>query len=452
MSKRPKQTKQVLRKLDDGLLMRRATAQDGQALADFNASIFPNRDEGEDPELIRAWTLDLLTRPHPTFLPEDYILVEDTRSGKVVSALNLISQTWSYEGIPFKVGRPELVGTHPEYRERGLIRAQFEEIHRLSAKKGQVVQAITGIPYYYRLFGYEMALSLGGGRLGYPPHVPRLPDGEVEPFRVRPAGEADLAFISELYEIANQRYPLSCLRDLEDWRYELAGKLPKNVNRSELRVIEERDGRLVGYLAHSHFNWAQGVTLVATAYEIIPHYPWAAVTPSVIRYLKAVGEAQAQAGGQEPFGAWGFWLGEEHPVYQVIKERLPRVRKPYAWYMRVADLPGFLRLVAPALEKRLEASTYAGHSGELKLTFYREGLRMVFEQGKLVSVEAWKPEPGNGSGDAAFPNLTFLQLLFGFRSIEELDYAFPDCIIGEAAWGLLGVLFPRKPSNVWGIT
>jgi hypothetical protein len=344
------------------------------------------------------------------------------------------------------------VGTHPEYRDRGLIRAQFEEIHRLSAEKGQVVQAITGIPYYYRLFGYEMALSLGGGRLGYPPHVPRLKDEQVEPFRVRPAAEADLVFITDLYNIATQRYPLRCLRDLETWRYELAGKSLKNVNRSELRVIEDQDGRLVGYLAHSHFNWAQGVTLAATAYEVIPKVSWAAVSPSVIRYLKATGEAQAQAGGQEPFGAWGFWLGEQHPIYQVIKDRLPRVRKPYAWYMRVADLPGFLRLVTPALEKRLEASTYAGHSGELKLTFYRDGLRMVFEQGKLVSVDAWKPEPGKGSGDAAFPNLTFLQLVFGFRSVEELDYAFPDCFVGENAWGVLEALFPRKPSDVWGIT
>jgi hypothetical protein len=36
--------------------------------------------------------------------------------------MNLISQIWAYEGIPFGVGRPELVGTLPEYRNRGLVR------------------------------------------------------------------------------------------------------------------------------------------------------------------------------------------------------------------------------------------------------------------------------------------------------------------------------------------
>ena len=61
--------------------------------------------------------------------------------------MNLISQTWAYEGIPFEVGRPELVGTLPEYRNRGLVRAQFEEVHRWSAARGELVQGITGIPY-----------------------------------------------------------------------------------------------------------------------------------------------------------------------------------------------------------------------------------------------------------------------------------------------------------------
>src|SRR5260370_563284 len=92
-----------------------------------------------------------------------HALVEDTRNGAIVSSINLINQTWSYEGIPFKVGRPELVGTLPDYRQRGLIRKQFEVLHAWSAERGQKLQAITGIPFYYRQFGYEFAVSMGSG-------------------------------------------------------------------------------------------------------------------------------------------------------------------------------------------------------------------------------------------------------------------------------------------------
>ena len=34
---------------------------------------------------------------------------------------------------------------------------------------------------------------------------------------------------------------------------------------------------------------------------------------------------------------------------------LPRIRKPYAWYLRVPDIAGFLDTITPVLEQRLAA-------------------------------------------------------------------------------------------------
>ena len=191
---------------------------------------------------------------------------------------------------------------------------------------------------------------------------------------------------------------------------------------------------------------------VATAYEIKTGISWAVVTPSVIRYLKATGETYAAQEEKEDFGSFGFWLGSQHPVYEVISEKLPRVRKPYAWYLRVPDSVGFLQHVSPFLEERLARSPFTGHTGELKLTFYRNGLKLVFEEG-LLKVEAWKPTPHGHSGDAAFPDRTFLQLLFGYRSIQELDFAYADCWYkNDEALGLINALFPKEPSDVWPIS
>jgi hypothetical protein len=159
--------KKVLRDLGDGLMLRQATLDDTSALVDFNARLHYDGDDGKLDERIGAWTRDLMEKPHPTFQVGDFTIVEDTTSGSIVSTMNLISQTWSYAGIPIKVGRPELVGTALEYRNRGLVRAQFEVIHQWSRARGEILQGITGIPYYYRIFGYEMALSLGGGRAGF---------------------------------------------------------------------------------------------------------------------------------------------------------------------------------------------------------------------------------------------------------------------------------------------
>jgi hypothetical protein len=442
----------ILRDLGSGLILRRATNADSEALTAFNARIHGNFEKGEPDDRVGIWTRDLMDRPHPTFQPGDFTIVEDTAAGEIISSLNLISQTWTYEDISFGVGRPELVGTHPNYRNRGLIRAQFEVIHQWSSERGEKVQAITGIPYYYRIYGYEMSLELGGGRMGYKPLIPKLPEGKVEPYRVRPAVEEDLAFIHELYEKSSQRSLVSCVWDESLWRYELNGKSPKNVNRLELRIIETRNGDPLGFLTHPPYNW--GPSMVATGYELKSGVSYAAVTPSIIRYLQTTGEAYfARDKGKDEFGAYGFWLGSEHPVYEVIPERLPRVRKPYAWYMRVPDLPGFLHHITPVLERRLARSPLDGHSGEIKITFYRSGLKLTLESGRLVGIEAWEPAPVGHAGDVAFPELTFLQLLFGYRSLDELKYAFADCWTeGDEPAAVLNALFPKKASNVMGIT
>ncbi len=443
----------ILSDLGDGLVLRRSTPADADALADFNASLHSDDGPDQPDERLGAWTRDLLSLPHPSFDAGDFTIVEDTGSGAIVSSLNIISQVWSYAGVEFKVGRPELVGTLPEYRNRGLVRAQFGTIHDWSAARGEMLQAITGIPYYYRQFGYEMALDLGGGRLGYLPQVPKLKEDEQEPYRIRPARLDDIPLISELYDLGCRRSLVSCVWGEAEWRYELQGKSQQNINRAELRIIETQAGEAVGIIAHPYFSWAKGVTLAVYLYELKPGVSWAQVTPSMVRYLKSTGEEYARQLGKEPFGVFGFWLGSEHPVYKVFKDRLPRVRLPYAWYLRLPDIPRFLQHIQPVLQRRLESSPYAGHSGELKLTFYRQGLKLAFEGGTIAAIEPWSPTPLGHSGDAGFPGLSFLQLLFGYRSFEQLDAAFADCWSeSDDAAGLLEALFPRQASDVWPVS
>jgi hypothetical protein len=130
----------------------------------------------------------------------------------------------------------------------------------------------------------------------------------------------------------------------------------------------------------------------------------------------------------------------------------------------VADVAAFLRAVAPALERRLAASPCAGHTGVLTLGFYTHGARLTLERGTLAGIEAWRPdvtvrglEFGRSSSDprrplAMFPDRTFLQLLFGYRALDELEAMFADCVVRTTeARALLNALFPKRPSDVWPV-
>ena len=236
--------------LGDGLVLRQATADDTEAAAEFQAQVHLPHTSAES---FRIWTRDLMTGALPGFQPGDFTLVEDTGTGAIVSILNLIPQTWSYGGVEISVGRIELVSTHPDYRRRGLVRAQMDAVH-------------------------------------------------------------------------------------------------------------------------------------------------------------------------------------------------------------VPDIAGFLRHVTPVLERRVAGSAVAGCSGTLTIGFVDHGVDLSFGSGRLTKVErVARPRKGgswlnSGTCDAFFPGLVFLQLLFGFRAADELEYAVPDCDIGSPETRrLLGALFPKQPSYVWGI-
>jgi predicted acetyltransferase len=237
-------TQKFLRDLGDGLILRRSTPAEAEPLADFCGRIHSDDGPEKPDSHIAAWARDLIARPHPTFHADDFTVIAEASTGRIVSALNMIPQTWMYEGISFGVGRPELVGTLPEYRNRGLVRIQFEEIHKWSSERGDLVQAITGIPYYYRLFGYEMTLDLGSRRFGYEGNVPKLKEDEPEPYHIRRATQIDLPFVAQVYQQASARYEVICQRTPEIWKYELDGQSFDNANHYEIMLIEDSKANL----------------------------------------------------------------------------------------------------------------------------------------------------------------------------------------------------------------
>jgi hypothetical protein len=151
-----------------------------------------------------------------------------------------------------------------------------------------------------------------------------------------------------------------------------------------------------------------------------------------------------------PASKIAFGLEGAHPVYDALGS-MATVEAPYGWYVRVPDLPLFIRHIAPVLERRLAGSVTSGYTGELRFDFYRGGLRLAFEQGRLTVAEPWsvRAERWGPKPQAGFPPLVFLQLLFGRRSLADLRYAFPDAWTdGEEPRALLETLFPTQPSWV----
>lgn len=428
--------------LGDGLILRTATPDDTDALAKFNAANLGN--DPIDEAFVGAWTRDLISETHPAVGPTNVFIVEDTRARKIVSSLCLIPQMWTYGGIPFGVGRTEAVSTDPDYRNRGLVRELFKALHAKSEALGHLVQGVTGIPYFYRQFGYEYAIDLGGGKQTLFASLPTLKESEPEPYRLRAMTVDDIPFAARLYARDGARSLVVCPRDESFWRFLLTGYSPDSFEYRHYRIIETTDGRAMGYLSASPETWWNHfLGVVEIAFD--EGAPVRAAMPAVLRALKVIVDAQG-AQQKKDLGGIMFACGREHPVYEAVPELFTRARTPSGWFIRVPDVPKFIRHIAPVLESRLAQSTMAEYTGEIKLNEYRGGLRLAFENGRLTNVQAWTPVVKEADG--GFPPLVFLQLLFGRHAIIELREFYPDVWAKDDAAVLLGALFPKQSSCV----
>jgi hypothetical protein len=141
------------RDLGDGLVLRWSTSGDTEAVVQLVSHVFREREDALPNVSLGHLIGELMSGTHPLMGPGDFALVEDRNrpDRPLVGCTCLWRHTWEYEGVPFKIGRPEIVASDPAYRHRGLVRALFEIIHARSESEGHLAQAITGIPYFYRL-------------------------------------------------------------------------------------------------------------------------------------------------------------------------------------------------------------------------------------------------------------------------------------------------------------
>ena len=439
------------RDLGEGLLLRWSTSKDAERVASLHSSVFRSAQAAPPNAIVAAWTRDLMSGRHPLCTPDAFAVVEDKYSGAIVAAAGLLSQIWDYDGLSFSVGRPELVATALEYRHRGLIRSIFALLHARSAARGDLALGIVGNEYYYRQFGYEYALDLGGSRTISLSAIPDLAAGESEPYQLRDAVWADLPLVLQLYDRERTGRLVSAHADERLWGWTLDGISPQSTEgfRTQLIVAasssEAGSARIVGYVlpGRSQDDAAQFIW----GLSIEPGVSLVAVLPSVLRALRV--QALQTPGPDMPAVAnLRFALGRTHPVYDVLEDTYRPARKaPYAWYVRVPDLPVLIRHLAPSLERRLSGSVADGYTGELTLDFYRGGLRLVLKNGRISRAENWKIGPWEHA-TAGFPPLVFLQLLFGHRSLDELGASFPDVWTDPDVAPVLRALFPRQVSRV----
>ncbi len=415
----------IPRELNGGLTLRLAgSQQDIERIAALHALVF------EPPAA--AATLGLVAR-YPGLQRQDFCLVEDRASGQVVSSICLVPTTWLYEGLPLKVGELGIVATHPDYRRRGLIREQMGWFEAQLHEREYDLASISGIPFFYRQFGYEYILPMGPTYQLWPDQVPNPAAGE-EKALVRPAGAEDMPLLLEFLAAASQGLALAVVRDPAVW---LNQDDPAREDEEALDTYLVREaGRPSGYfrLRRRETRDCEGVFLVEA---------W---LPSERACLAALRLASELAPTRRFTKAIYLAAPPSSLLARLAQYLGARPLETYAWQIRIPDAARFLRHIAPALEKRLAASFLAGYNGDLRFDLYTETIELRFEQGHLAGVCSPGPQEDRR---LHMPWWVAWQLWLGYRSRQELTAWYPDAHVEVPIQPLIDVLFPKRESWIY---
>ena len=437
--------------LRDGLILRsisEGVESDRANMGKFYAEVFGEEGE-EDAPALEGWTHDLLSDEHPQTTADDFwVVVDPAKEDKIVSAVLLIPQTWSYYGVQLGMGRVELVATHKDYRHRGLVRALFDAAHARSAELGHVMQGVTGIPHYYRRFGYTMAVDLGGRARMPMAVVPKRKDDEKPKYTFRRATDADIPNLLKWDEGFRRKFTLSTVYNADMWRFELNHRSKGTPMYKHVHIISNQSGEDVGYIvlqASDYWSMTR-----CSSYVLDRKASYLDTIDDVLRYMKSFAENYYADHEKDAPNLLGF-DDNMPPVFNRMVTKMGHSRTYetlYAWYLRVPDLPKLIKTIAPVLEKRLEDSDVNGYTGNLSVhSFSKTATTIKFENGCITDVteDVLHPE---WKADAAFPNHTFLNVLFGHRSPDELVRTLPEVFVNRKATVLFDALFPLHPSSI----
>lgn len=333
---------------------------------------------------------------------------------RVVSTATLLDETLRLGDVVLPAGQVELVATDTAYEGRGLVRALMGWAHAESARRGHLVQEMVGIPYFYRLFGYEYAIRQPLAR-----RLSGVPGGGAGDV-VRPAAAADLPALAALQAEAQAVCDLAVPHPAARLRWLVAHDATRT-------LVVERAGSVVG---SGRITPGSGLVAEATAQD-----------------AAAVGDLFDAVARQSESGRVGLVERPGTRAHEVCVDLLePAPERAEQYYVRIPDHAAVLDALRPVLSARLAAAGL--ERSEVLLSTYRRHYRFAVGPDGLAPAVVGGPikAPVEAGGAGVAPDW-LPSLLFGPWGIDGLARLRPDVTPGEDE-DLFRALFPPVTADV----
>jgi hypothetical protein len=309
-----------------------------------------------------------------------------------------------------------MVATDPAYEGRGLVRTLMDEAHRRSSERGDLMQVMVGIPFFYRQFGYSYSMPIP-----QPWDVHTVPVADPA-IAVRAAGRADIGAMAALQAQAQAGADVRMAHSAGCWRW--------LVERSgSTQLVAERDGAIIATARQTPPD--EGVVLGELAGR-----------SDGLRALVAAGGRHGDVAVLErPSAGLDAFIGE-------IAEPPEAPERSQEWfYGRVGALAPLLDHLRPVLLDRFRSAGIDGRH-EVLLSSWRNHVRFTIDEDTMSVVVPGGPEQAPVSkGGSGVPPDALAPLLLGPLGAAGLEARYGDVLLGRQR-DLMEALFPPMTSDL----
>lgn len=290
--------------------------------------------------------------------------------------------------------------------------------------------------------------------------IPSLASNEVEYLKCRPAKIED---IDDILQIAAIEYKDLAIynrmkrkwleRQIHSHEDRITYDLPKQYTRRVFSFIDS-NGQVAAYAEYTTRGDPTAISILFCGIRT-----GVCIEKAVPNMLRGIRDYAKEDSSPEDFAKktrfeWWPSMGPAFmealpPAWVSPVKSLPH---EYIKYVRVSNLANFVTALLPALNTRLERSLrWNSYTGSVKMSNYSTkypGFELSIDHGKIIKVSEFAKGGQDLDEDIGyFPGKTFLQVLFGRRSIQELHHILPDVSMNDNTLELLNTLFPKTKTR-----
>ncbi len=348
-------------------------------------------------------------------------------SGRMVSAISTVDHRMAFEGKIISCGEAHMVGTLPEARGTGAVRAMMARLLREYRSRGDLFATLIPFSFaFYRKFGFESASTL----LKQKAAIDQFASFRQEFASRQIASQEDVDSARKLYEAFALRYSLAVMRPDADWTYRGNGEFGE-------RDWEHADKQPYSYL----FTDAQGAPRAYFTFVFVPGPEGPFTGAMAITDLVFDGPEALRS-------VFGFFHAMRAKITHVEMETptdldlsllLPecgKVERRLEGYMMARALNA--REVLSALRYGDVSGSFSVHVEDGFLPENTGSYAVDVESGKAVSVTQF-----DGSADLDLIAETFCQLAIGRIDLPAALYRGGTVLHGNE--DLLRRVFVKKP-------